>query len=113
MLPLTTDGFTVKNSFHSSEEIVNYDHNLYRASLDVGSLFTNIPLEGTIKNCINDLFSNNFYSNKFSKNDLYDLLKLGATESSFISDKKLCKQIDGLAMGSFLGPKLANEFLCH
>ena len=53
--PLTTNEFTVKNSFDFAEEVVNYDHNLYMASLDVESLFTNIPLEETIKNCDNDL----------------------------------------------------------
>ena len=45
---LTTTEFTVKYSFDFAEEVVNYDHNLYMASLDVESLFTNIPLEETI-----------------------------------------------------------------
>ena len=69
---------------------------LYMASLDVESLFTNIPLEETIKNCVNDLFSNNFYSGKLSRKHLYDLLKsllklIATTESSFIFDNKLYK----------------------
>ena len=50
------------------------------AILDVESLFTNIALEETIKNCVNDLFCNNFYSGKISRKDLYDLLKLVTTE---------------------------------
>ena len=83
------------------------------ASLDFELLFTNISLEETIKNCVNDLFSNNFYSGKLSRKDLYDLLKMATTESSFILDNKLYKQIDGVAMGSLLGPTLANTFLCH
>ena len=110
---LTTNEFTVENSFGFTEEVVNYDHYLYMASLDVESLFTNIPLEETIKNCVNDLFSNNFYSGKLSRKDLYELLKLATTESSFIFDNKLYKQIDGVAMGSPLGPTLATAFLCH
>ena len=111
--PLTTNEFTVKNSFDFSEEVVNYDHNLYIASLDIESLFTNIPLEETIKNCVNNLFSNNFHGGKLSRKDLYDLLQLATTESSFIFDNKLYKQIDGVAMSSPLGPTLANGFLCH
>ena len=83
------------------------------ASLDVESLITNISLEETIKNCVNDLFSNNFYSGKLSRNNLKELLKLAATQSSFIFDNKLYKQIDGAAMGSPLGRTLANAFLCH
>ena len=76
-------------------------------------LFTNIPLQETIKNCVNNLFSNKFYSGKLSRKDLYELLKLATTESSFIFDNKLYKRIDGVAMGSPLGPTLANAFLCH
>ena len=108
--PLTTNEFTVKNSFDFAEEVVNYDHNLYMDSLDVESLFAKIHLEETIKNCIKDLFSNNFYRGKLSRKDL---LKLSITESYFIFDNKLYKQIDGLAMGSLLGPTLVNIFLCH
>ena len=89
----------MKNSFDFAEEVVNYDHNLFIASLDVESLFTNIPLEETIKNCVNVLFSNKFYSGELSREGLCDLLKIVATESSFIFDNKLCKQIDGVAMG--------------
>ena len=111
MSPLTTNEFTAKNSFDFAEEVVNYDHNLYMASLDVEFLFTNIPLEETIKNCVNDLFSNNFYSGKLSRKDLNELLKLATIESSFIFDNKLYKQIDGVAMGSPLVTPLANAFL--
>ena len=41
------------------------------------------------------------------------MLKLAPAESSFIFDNKLYKQIDGVAMGSPLGPTLANAFICH
>ena len=48
-----------------------------------------------------------------SRFELYYLLKLATSESSFIFDNILYKQIDGVAMGSPLGPTLANAFLCH
>ena len=108
MSPLTTNEFTVKNSFDFAEEVVNHDHNLYMASLDVESLFTNITLEKTINNCVNDLFFNNFYRGKLSRKGIYDLIKLATTESSFIFDKKLYKKIGRVAVGSLLG-----LFLCH
>ena len=41
------------------------------------------------------------------------MLKLAPAESSFIFDNKLYKQIDGVAMGTPLGPALANAFLCQ
>ena len=111
--PLTTNEFTVKNFFDFAEEVVNYNHNRYMASFDVESLSTNIPLEETFKNCVNDLFCTDFYSGKLSRKDLYDLLKIATTESFFIFDNKLYKQIDGVAMGSPLDSTLANAFLCH
>ena len=83
------------------------------ASLGVESLFTNIPLEEIIKNCLNNLFSNNFCCGKWSRKDLHHLFKLATTESSFIFDNKLYKQIDRVAIGAPLGPTLANALLCH
>ena len=76
----TTNEFTVKFCFDFAEEVVNYDHNLYMASLHVQSLFTNIALKETIKNCVNDFFSNTFSAGKLSRKDLLDLLKLTITE---------------------------------
>ena len=47
--PLTHNAFTIKDSFNFAKEIT-YDSSLYMASLDVESLFTNIPLNETINN---------------------------------------------------------------
>ena len=41
------------------------------------------------------------------------MLKLATIQSSSIFDNILYKQIDGVAMGSLLGPTLANAILCH
>ena len=83
------------------------------AILDVESLFTNIPVNETIKNSVDDLFSSNIYQGKLSKSQLYYLLKLATSKSSFIFDNILYKQTDGVTMGSPLGHSLANAFLCH
>ena len=53
------------------------------------------------------------YSGKLNRKNLHDVLKPATTESFFIFDNKLHKQIDGVAMGSPLGPTLANAFLCY
>ena len=42
-----------------------------------------------------------------------ELLFLATKESYFIFNWKLYKQVDGIAMGSPLGPTLANAFLVH
>ena len=47
--PITTNMYTVKNSFEFAKEIADQDPGLFMAILDVESLFTNIPLEETTK----------------------------------------------------------------
>ena len=111
--PLTVNDYTVKDSFAFAKKVINFDHNLFMDSLDVKSLFTNIPVDETMKNAVVDLFSSNMYRGKLSKSELCYLLKLETSELSFIFDNILYKQIDGVAMGSPLGPTLANVFLCH
>ena len=67
-------------------------------------------MKETIKNRVNDLFFNNFYSGKLTRKDFYEWLELATTELSFIFDNKLYKQIEGVAMDSPLGSALANAF---
>ena len=49
----------------------------------------------------------------FSKKQFLQLLKVVATEISFMFIQRLYLQTDGCAMGSPLGCSLANVFLCH
>ena len=111
--PLTHKEFTVKDSFSFAKEITKYDSSLLMASIDVQSLFTNIPLKETINNCVNDLHNKNPYNGNLNKSDLFKLMETATSESSFIFDFLFYKQIDGVAMSSLLGPTLANAFLCH
>ena len=111
--PLTQNEFTVKDSLSFAKEITKYDSSLFMASLDVESLFTNIPIKETINNCVNDLHNKNLCNGELNKSDLFKLMETATSESSFIFDFLLYKKIDGVAMGSPLGPTLANAFLCH
>ena len=111
--PLTHNEFTIKDSFSFAKDITTYDSSLYMTSLDVESLFTNIPLNETINNWIHDLHNENLYNGKLNKKDFFKLLETATSESSFIFDYLLYKQVDGVAVGSPLGPTLANAFLCH
>ena len=95
--PLTVNDCSVKDFFSLAKEVINFDHNLFMASLDVELLFTNIPVDETIKNTVDDLFSSNMCRGKLSKSELSYLLKLGTSELSFIFDNILYKQIDGIA----------------
>ena len=82
------------------------------ASLDVDSLFTNISLDETIDICCNLVFENKKVDGLL-KEDFRPLLTTATTESFILSDGKYYQQIDGVAMGSPLGPTLANIFLSY
>ena len=109
---LTINDFTVKDSFSFAKEIVEQDSNFYMGSLDVDSLFTNIPLEETINICTELICDQNDSIEGLNKSEFKELLSLATKESYFIFNEILYKQIDGVAMGSPLGPTLANAFLC-
>ena len=99
--------------FHFAEDICEQDPSLSMASLDVDSLFSNISLDKTIDICINQLFENTDTVEGFTKSELKQLLCLATKESYFIFNGLLYKQTDGVAMGSPLGPSLANAFLSY
>ena len=82
------------------------------ASLDVDSLFTNMLLDETI-NIIEKLFSENETVHNLSKDQFKCLLTLATKESYFVFDGELYQQVDSVAMGSPLGPTLANTFIIH
>ena len=77
------------------------------------SLFTNIPLEETIEICINELFKIKSNSHGFKKSEFKYLLSSATKELYFTFNNVLYKQIDRIAMGSPLGPSLANAFLAY
>ena len=82
------------------------------ASLDVDSLFTNIPLDETIDICLDNLYNDNENSPNIPKHDFRNLLNIATKESFFMFNNKYYQQVDGVAMGSPLGPTLANIFMC-
>ena len=77
-------------------------------NLDIDSLFANIPFDEIIDIWINQVFENTDAVEGFSMSELKQLLWLAAKDSYFIFNGLLYKQTDGVAMGSPLGPSLAN-----
>ena len=82
-------------------------------SLDVDFLFTNIPLEETINICCDTLFKETDVYEGYSKFEFKTLLSLESKESYFFFNEVLYKPKDWVAMGSSLGPTLANAFSLH
>ena len=81
-------------------------------SFDVVSLFTKyVPVSETFELIINRLYADgNQYSIPFGK-DFFRKLMFMATQDFFMYKSKLYKQIDGVTMGSCLGPTFTNFFL--
>ena len=80
-------------------------------SLDVSSLFTNVPLEETLNICLDKLYSLSDPP-ALPRVVLRKLLEFATKKSHFLFDGKYYDQIDSVAMGSPLGPVLANIFMC-
>ena len=112
LTPLTQNEYTVTDSFHFAEEICKQDPNLYMASLDVDSLFTNIPLDETIDISIDSLYKDDENSPKIPKDVFRNLLTMTTNESFFMFNNKFYKKIDDVAMRSPLVPALADIFIC-
>ena len=111
--PFTTNEYTVKDTFHFVSMLEGKDHRLLMASLDVESLFTNIPLDETINIVTSKVFGRKRKVKGISKNDFRRLLLMSTKGTVFLYNGHYYRQIDGVAMGSPLGPVLANAFLCH
>ena len=135
--PITTNNFTIKDSFSFAKEISNFPADgLFMSSFDVKSLFTNIPLKETINIILYEFFDNpendsyivldkkeekciecRLFDNDeycfYNRDNFRKLLELATLDSHFFFNGNMYKQVDGVAMGSPLGPTLANVFMCH
>ena len=111
--PITTNEFTLRDSFDAVTQINNIPHNLfddgYRfVSFDVKSLFTNIPLKKTVNIILNRIYKTNLIPTTLRKRTLKKLILDSCTKTSFSLNGQLYRQTDGVSMGSSLGPTLAN-----
>ena len=77
---------------------------------DVCNLFTNIPLKETIKLAVKLIFEKR-PEIKITRKQLTKLFKFATSGTHFLFNGNCYDQIDGVAMGSPLGPVLANLFI--
>ena len=102
-----------KDSFSFVQEIQKVSKsNHFMVSFDVESLFTNIPLDETIELAVTYIFKHRPDLN-VSRDELIKLFDFATKQTHFLFNNKLYDQIDGVAMGSPLGPALANLFMGH
>ena len=112
---ITFNEYTLTDSFSFVDKIINIPNanNYYMASFDVVSLFTNVPLEETTNLIINKLFRESTHVNGLDKVNFRKLFEFATKDIVFYFNNKIYKQIEGVAMGSPLGPSLANIFMSH
>ena len=83
------------------------------ASLDVESLFTNVPIDETIEIILKNVYKHpDIPPPKMSPQVLKNFLQLCTKEAPFRCPRnKMYVQIEGVAMGSPLGPTFANFYM--
>ena len=111
--PFSHNSFTVKDSFAFAKEVTTCSSFPFMASFDVTSLFTCVPLEEVINICLDKLFANTNTVNNLNRTQLYKMLSFALKQNHFLFDGKVYNQVDGVAMGSPLGPVMANIFMCE
>ncbi|KAL9951258.1 hypothetical protein ACROYT_G043894, partial [Oculina patagonica] len=86
-------------------------------SYDVSSLFSNVPLSETINILVDKAFTDDWFNQTYGlelqRDHLTTLLEIATSNQLFQFNGQLYEQIDGVAMGSPLGPLMANVFMCH
>ena len=112
--PLTRNEYTIGNASEFIKELCNLQmpRSAILASFDIESLFTNVPLKETTDIVTNTLFEQNLNTFGLEKKQLEKLLTISTSDSVFTFNNKLYAQVDGVSMGSCLGPSYANAFLC-
>ena len=102
-----SDSFT----FAKTMQNLDIDPNVFICSFDVSSLFTNVPLDETIKICSEALYDQSNSRPVIPKDVFVELMKSATSSVEFSFNNTMYKQTDGVAMGSPLGLALANIFV--
>ena len=88
---------------------VSYNDSIL-CSFDICSLFTNVPLAETIEICTKTLYDGHLPTPVIPKHVFIELMKTATTSVEFSFNKIMYRQINGVGMGSPLGPALENIF---
>ena len=108
--------YNLNNSYDFADTLrtLNGANNSFMCSLDISSLYTNIPVAETIDLILDKLYVNNTsIYNGISRVNFRKLLELSLNDTYFKFNGKIYKQKEGLAMGASPSPIIANIFLNH
>jgi hypothetical protein len=102
---------TAKDSFEVAQLLDNMNiKDNFMSSMDVTSLFTNVPLQETVQT-VCDYIEQEHLNVGIPPSEIYRLLLLCTSNVKFRFQNKGYRQIDGVGMGSPLGPLLADIFM--
>ncbi|KAK3719186.1 hypothetical protein QZH41_020416, partial [Actinostola sp. cb2023] len=116
--PLSVNDHTITDVFQFADYLHQAELNVgdTLVSYDVCSLFTNVPLDETIDILVDKAFKDNWFNSTYdldiSKKDLKQLLLISTKNQLFQFEGNLYERTEGVAMGSPLGPLMANTFMC-
>ena len=112
--PLTRNEYSLRDSFDATNRInrmlplVQENEECRFVSLDVVSLFTNVPLYKTVNIILKRVNSEKLIQTSLSKHSLKTLILDTCQKTTLSFNNKLYEQIDRVSMGGSLGPVLAN-----
>ena len=111
--PLSQSEYTVKSTrdFTEKLKVEKVPTGYKMVSFDVKSLFTNVPLERTIEILLKRVYDDNEIYTSITRKEMKDMLILCTKNVHFTFNGEVYVQIDGVAMGSPLGPVLAGIFM--
>ena len=89
--PLTVNQYSLKDSFDAAEKIKSIPDDLFEegyrlVSFDVKSLFTNVPLNKTIKVILDRVYSQKLISTNLKKRTLKKLILDTCSKTAFMFD---------------------------
>ena len=111
--PLTKSGFALESSKEFVELLRSrtLPPGFKLVSFDVVSLFTKVPLDYTIEVILRKIYDEHLITTKIPRGKMKKLLLICTKEVHFLFNGQTYQQIDGVAMGSPLGPVIANIFM--
>ena len=111
LTPFILTDYCTQDSFSFVKEVQEVSvSDYFMVSYDVCSLFANIPLNETTDLAADIIFDNN-QSMNITKPQLKKLFVFATSQTHFLFNNEVYDQTDGVAMGSPLGPALANLFM--
>ena len=104
----------IQDSLTFAERIQKFNVNpnkCFLCSYNIYNLFINVPLAETVKICSQALYNGDLPEPIILKHVLTDLMKIATSSVEFSFNNCIYRQMDGVAVGSPLGPPLANIFV--